>query len=195
MRKEHTSIANEYQLVDDMGQMGWEAVLKYLDQFDVTKPGTPYVNRHIITNEINSKLNDYGRENRNDREKRAKVTDSGFIDYKSQLLRTQSIDEIISSERYAEDSSSSANEAILEDINSITDYENVEAIQDFKAIYEILDNPLEKKILFRFYFEYDSWTQTSMAKDLHISPIKLKRIRKNIEHKAVELGITFTGHK
>ena len=188
MYREHTSIGREHQILEDMSQMGYEALLKYLENFDTSKPGNPYMNSHIIKNEINSKLNDYGRENRNDRTRRANWNTPERIDYKSELLRTYSLNEYIQRE-HSTDESTAINDAVLVDESSLDSYDEVEVLDNFKKIYLSLDTPLEKSILYRSYFEQDAWTQTTLAKDLHISPTKLKRIKAKIEKKAVDLGI------
>ena len=188
MYREHTSIGREHQILEDMSQMGYEALLKYLENFDTTKPGNPYMNSHIIKNEINSKLNDYGRENRNDRTRRANWNTPERIDYKSELLRTYSLNEYIQRE-HSTDESNAINDAVLVDESSMDSYDEVEVLDNFKQLYLALDTPLEKKVLYRSYFEQESWTQTTLAKDLHISPTKLKRIKSKIEKKAVDLGI------
>lgn len=188
MYREHTSIGREHQILEDMSQMGYEALLKYLENFDTTKPGNPYMNSHIIKNEINSKLNDYGRENRNDRTRRANWNAPERIDYKSELLRTYSLNEYIQRE-HSTDKSTAINDAVLVDESSLDSYDEIEVLENFKLLYLSLDTPLEKKILYRSYFEQDMWTQTTLAKDLHISPTKLKRIKAKIEKKALDLGI------
>ena len=188
MYREHTSIGREHQILEDMSQMGYEALLKYLENFDTTKPGNPYMNSHVIKNEINSKLNDYGRENRNDRTRRANWNTPERIDYKSELLRTYSLNEYIQRE-HSTDESTAVNDAVLVDESSMDSFNEVEVLENFKQLYLNLDTPLEKKVLYRSYFEQESWTQTTLAKDLHISPTKLKRIKAKIEKKAVDLGI------
>jgi len=187
MYREHTSIGREYQILEDMSQMGYEALLKYLENFDTSKPGNPYMNSHIIKNEINSKLNDYGRENRNDRTRRANWNSPERIDYKSELLRAYSLNEYMQKEHSAEETNA-MNEAVLEDKSSADSYDEVEVLDNFKKIYSCLETPLERKILYCSYFEQDVWTQTTLVKDLHISPLKLKKIKANIERKALDLG-------
>ena len=75
------------------------------------------------------------------------------------------------------------------DESSLDSYAEVEVLDNFKQLYLSLDTPIEKKVLYRSYFEQDTWTQTTLAKDLHISPTKLKRIKAKIEKKALDLGI------
>jgi len=188
MYKEHTSIGRDFQISEDMSQMGYEALLKYLENFDTSKPGNPYMNSHVIKNEINSKLNDYGRENRNDRTRRANWSTPEKIDYKTELLRTYSINEFIQQDDKSDETVTSY-EAILMDESSSDSFDEVEVLDNFKKLYLSLESPIERSVLYRCYFEQDAWTQTTLAKDLHISPLKLKRIRAIIQKNAEELGI------
>lgn len=194
MYKEHTSIGRDFQISEDMSQMGYEALLKYLENFDTSKPGNPYMNSHIIKNEINSKLNDYGRENRNDRTRRANWSTPEKIDYKTELLRTYSLNEFIQQNSKVDETATSY-EAVLMDESVNNSFDEVEVLENFKQLYLYLDSVIERKILYRLYFEPDRWTQTTLAKDLHISLIKLKRIRESIQRKALELGFKWNDIK
>lgn len=78
---------------------------------------------------------------------------------------------------------------VLVDESSTDSYDEVEMLDNFKKLYLSLNTSIEKKVLYRSYFEQDTWTQTTLAKDLHISPTKLKRIKEKIEKKALDLGI------
>ena len=188
MYREHTSIGRGKQMIDDMSQMGYEAVLKYLENFDISKPGNPYMNTHVVKNEINSKLNDYGCENRNDRTRRANWNAPGRIDFKSELLRPCSLDEYMQRE-CTTDEPSAINDAVLVDESSGDGYREREVLEDFKKIYLSLDLPIEKKVLYRSFFESENWSQTELARDLHISPTRLKKIKAKIEKKAYEFGV------
>ena len=186
--KEHKTIAKVHQMQEDISQMGYEALLRYLENFDTTKPGNPYNNHHIIKNEINSKMNDYSQPNRNDRTRRASWSRPGKIDYKSEILRTCSLDEYILQDDNADDTNT-VYEAVLLDKLAEQGYEDVEVMEDFKKLYNSLDTPLEKIILCKLYFEKENFTYEALLSDLGMKSGKFKKIREKIERKAIKLGI------
>ena len=127
MYREHTSIAKMKNIEDDVVQMGMEAVWSYLWRFDIDKPGNPYMNYHIIKNEINSKMNDYGEMNRNDRERRVKKTKEGLCDEKYEILSPFSLNEAVQNDGVFE-AAFSTYEEIIEDKYGVQNLEEVENI-------------------------------------------------------------------